>query len=337
MQRATGFWILLSDKAGDNAQALNLARATGLSFETKNLVVLPQFALAKPRVTPGIEHLDLNKSDPLTVPWPRIVLAVGRRPSRAALWIKQQSGETSRIVLIGAPKGCHRNFDLVIAPAHYRDVKGAKVLRIGLPLLAVPQAKLETERLRWELELSSLPRPLTALLIGGSTGNAEMKSKQAAMITRKAVATYPGGTIFAVTSRRTPQDAALAVQRSLPQGSRFYQWSPADDEKNPYLGLLACADRFIVTGDSISMAVEAASTGKPVAIAQWKPHGLKAQFEQLSKWFTGPATRDFDMLHEYLFRMGLAVRLGDAFNLPARPVSDLETAAEHVRKLAASG
>jgi uncharacterized protein len=337
MQRATGFWVLLSDKAGDNAQVLNLAQATGLSFETKNLVVLPQFALAKPRVTPGVDHLDLNKSDPLTAPWPRIVLAVGRRPSRAALWIKQQSGGTARIVLIGAPKGCHRNFDLVIAPAHYRHVKGARVLRIGLPLLAVPHAKLENERLRWEPEFSSLPRPLNALLIGGSTGAAEMKSKQATEITRKTVETYPGGTIFAVTSRRTPQAAALAVQRSLPRGSRFYRWSPAGGETNPYFGLLACADRFIVTGDSISMTVEAAITGKPVAIAQWKPHGLRAHLERLWQWFTGPPSRDFDMLHEYLFRTGLAVRLGDTFNLPARPVSDLEHAAEHVRKLAACG
>src|SRR4029079_12563983 len=92
----TGFWVLLSDKGGDNAQALNLAEASGLPFETKKLVVLPQFATAKPPVTAALDHLDLSKSDALKPPWPRLVLVVGRRPSSAALWIKRQSGGASR-------------------------------------------------------------------------------------------------------------------------------------------------------------------------------------------------------------------------------------------------
>ena len=32
------------------------------------------------------------------------------------------------------------------------------------------------------------------------------------------------------------------------------------------MGFYACADRFIVTGDSVSMACEACGTGKPVLI-----------------------------------------------------------------------
>jgi hypothetical protein len=35
---------------------------------------------------------------------------------------------------------------------------------------------------------------------------------------------------------------------------------------NPYLGFLALADSIIVTGDSVSMLIEACVTGKPVHI-----------------------------------------------------------------------
>ena len=35
---------------------------------------------------------------------------------------------------------------------------------------------------------------------------------------------------------------------------------------NPYAGILALADAFIVTGDSIAMLSEACGTGRPVAL-----------------------------------------------------------------------
>ena len=57
-----------------------------------------------------------------------------------------------------------------------------------------------------------------------------------------------------------------ALAAGLPQGALLYRWDPATTGENPYLGLLAHADRFVVTGDSISMMVEVASLGKPLAI-----------------------------------------------------------------------
>ena len=43
-----------------------------------------------------------------------------------------------------------------------------------------------------------------------------------------------------------------------------YRWGDAG--ANPYYGLLAWGDRFIVTEDSVSMLAETLATGKPVAV-----------------------------------------------------------------------
>ena len=45
----------------------------------------------------------------------------------------------------------------------------------------------------------------------------------------------------------------------------MFHWSP-EAEDNPYLGLLALADRFVATGDSISMMTEVVRLKKPLAI-----------------------------------------------------------------------
>ena len=54
-----------------------------------------------------------------------------------------------------------------------------------------------------------------------------------------------------------------------------------NDQPNPYPGILAIADAVIVTSDSVNMASEAASTGKPVLIAYWQAEtGRIAKFHQ---------------------------------------------------------
>ena len=48
--------------------------------------------------------------------------------------------------------------------------------------------------------------------------------------------------------------------------------------QNPYLGILAHADCFIVTGDSVNMVSEAIATGKPVHV--FKDFGGSKKFDR---------------------------------------------------------
>ena len=75
-----------------------------------------------------------------------------------------------------------------------------------------------------------------------------------------------GGSLYLSTSRRTRPDVVAALEAGLPPGATLHRWTAGSSDDNPYLGLLAFADRFVVTGDSVSMMVEVASLGRPLAI-----------------------------------------------------------------------
>ena len=112
---------------------------------------------------------------------------------------------------------------------------------------------------------------------------------------------------------------------------------PAAD--NPYLGLLAHADRFVVTGDSVSMMVEVASLGRPLAIfplpvgrgladrargalARLAGGSSAAAAHLLHRLGLAGYARDLSEIHRLLIERGLAVPLGEPFRPPAGPLAD---------------
>ena len=73
------------------------------------------------------------------------------------------------------------------------------------------------------------------------------------------------------TSRRTPEPALEVIRdaiRSAGNRAFLYEWQPNPSD-NPYVALLSGGDEFVITPDSISMLVEVARLGRPIAIA---PH-----------------------------------------------------------------
>jgi uncharacterized protein len=328
-------WVLLTSKHGDNAQSLALSTAAGIPFATRSLLFKPLYDVAKPQVRPTIHHLDLERSDALQPPWPDVVITTGRRASMAALWIKSQAGGRTKIALIGKPKAHLKYFDLVIAAAHYRLPRNSpNVCSTTLPLISVPAEKLEVARTLWAPRFVDLARPITALLLGGSTGARPLDESVLAEIFDKTRAMARVGTIYVVTSRRTPSPAVDRTASALPAGTILYRWKQADPD-NPYLGLLACADRFIVSGDSVSMLVEAARLGKPLAIAALPPYST---WRALARRLFGSigASRDFDLLHQLFYDKGWAVPLGGEFIPPASlPPDEIHIAARRLRELIA--
>jgi mitochondrial fission protein ELM1 len=73
-----------------------------------------------------------------------------------------------------------------------------------------------------------------------------------------------GGALLVTPSRRTPPDALRALCAALGDTPAAV-WDGASE--NPYMGILACADAFVVTADSVNMVTEACYTGRPVMVA----------------------------------------------------------------------
>jgi uncharacterized protein len=352
-------WLVIGDKLGDNAQVEIVATALGWPLERKTLRFKEQYVTGKPPFKPSLYHIDLAASDPLTPPWPDLVLTVGRRPSMAAMWIKQQSHGRTKVVLVGRPRRMLKDFDLIIATPQYRLPRQSNILHLGLPLMRVDPVKIEVASAAWRERLAALPRPITAVLVGGPTKPFVFD----ASVTRAFVAalrrsTGEAGTLFVSTSRRTPPEVVEALAAELPAGSQLYRWRP-DATENPYHGLLGLADRFVVTGDSISMLVEVARTGKPLAIfplpvtrGSWsRARARLAQVFQPAPddgragplvWLGNALydaglvhySREFEALHHSLIEGGLSTILGEPFKAAtATPPDDVARVVTRIRAL----
>jgi hypothetical protein len=69
-----------------------------------------------------------------------------------------------------------------------------------------------------------------------------------------------------VTSRRTPAAVVDWIAANLPANARLCQWSAGARTTSDYSQALEQCDRFIVTGDSISMICDVVREGKALAI-----------------------------------------------------------------------
>jgi mitochondrial fission protein ELM1 len=321
-------WLLVGEKAGDNAQSRRLARALGWPFEERRLVVRPRWRDAKPPVRASLAHLDPERSDALEPPWPDLVIAIGRRLSSPALWIKARSGGRSRIVLLGKPRRWLRHFDLVVAPAQYRLPRRPNVIRLELPLLGIDPAQITAAGERWGPRWADWPRPLTGVLVGGPVRRLRLDASVAVELAERCAALLEAdrGTLFVTTSRRTPDEVVETLAQALPPGAHLHRYragEPAD--ANPYPGLLALADRLVVTSDSVSMMVEVARARRPLAIFPLP--------ERRTLWNRiWPASRDLSVIPDVLCAQGRASWLGEPFVPPPEaPPEETGAVVERIR------
>lgn len=358
-------WVILGDKRGDNGQVETIVDALGWPVEHKYVHMKPEWVLGKPRYRPSLQHLDLSRSDPLEGPWPDLIITVGRRPSMVALWVRKQSGNRTKIVLVGKPSGHMLDFSLVIASAENQMPPLHNFQATRLPLMRISQQAVAEEARAWESRLADYQRPLIAMLVGGETNPFIMNRKVARELvaTARWVVEELGGTPYITTSRRTTPEVLDVLRRELPEQAVYFEWS-AEAPDNPYRALLGSADGFIVTGDSVSMMVEVLYLGKPLALFPL-PGGVLGTLDQLRRslahWLFRPrcesgadrvrhavargvhhldvfkilsATRDFRAFHRMLIDEGLAVWAGQPFReeVPALP-DDLGVVVSRIKAL----
>jgi mitochondrial fission protein ELM1 len=271
--RAPLVWILRGPKAGDYAQLQLLARAMDVPALTKQLVFRPWELLLHAFPKPTLAALDREKSDPLEAPWPDLVLTAGRRNELVARWIRAASGNRTRIVHVGRPWSNPRQFDLVVSNRQYLLEEVDNVVVNDLPLTDLTESILAPERATWGAKWAGLPHPWTVVLVGGHSGPLVFSPKWAGELAERVNARKEkyGGSVLVSTSGRTPRRSADVLLNTLKGPQFVYRWPSS--EPNPFRGLLACGDEFVVTGDSMSMLAEASATGKPVYLFDFSDLG----------------------------------------------------------------
>jgi mitochondrial fission protein ELM1 len=317
-------WVLLDDRAGNRAQALGVAeRLAGQSGRPFRAVEIRYAMMARlPNVVLGasVSGLDAASKTALHAPWPKLVIAAGRRTAPVARWIKAQSDGSAKLLQIMDPGNGASDFDLICRPMHDKGTAtGANILDIAAAPHRMSADALAKARAHWQAQVEGLPVPRIALLIGGATRRRAFTPAMARTLCRAAsdAVAALGGSLMVTTSRRTG-DAVDAVQQSLTGPHRLYHWDQGGE--NPYPGFLAMADAVIVTGESVSMCSEAVAPGKPVYIHA--PADL--------------ITDKHARLHESLCRGGHARMFDGRISLDWTPVA-LDTAAEIVDAVFARG
>jgi mitochondrial fission protein ELM1 len=368
-------WVLTDDRPGNISQSIGLAEALAWPYEVKpfQFYRFARFLSRLPTRFLGMSRCGIRAAGSSTIlsPWPDLVIATGRRLAPVARWIRKLSGGATRVVHLGR-RGAHNpgHFDLVVSCAHFGLPPHPRRMEVAAPVNRVTPDRLEQAATRWPNLFGDASRPHILLLVGGTSSFCRLDEETARRLGEevRAFAETAGGTVHALTSRRTGERATEALKRALGDSHLVHPWQ-AHRQDNPYLGYLATANILVVTGDSESMLAEAVATGKPVyiyALPDCFPGVWGKIRERLREWVVarasaGPATsrgtvrpqqgleylcavslargvvlppRNIRALYQTLFRLGLARPFGAELPTAACPaLNEAARVARRVRSL----
>jgi len=299
-------WVLLDDRMGSVGQARGVITALDknkLEIVEKKLEYNKLAGL--PNCIRGRSLLGLTLKSRLEFggKMPDAVLSTSRRTVPVARYIKKISGEKTKLFQLMHPGSCGLNeFSAVFVPEHDRGKKGGGNIEyvVGCPH-RINKDSLAAAHEKWQQKFADMPRPLTAVIVGGAIKKKQFSLENAINFGKMLVDFHKktGGSFLLTTSRRTGESAQNAILEQI-KGIPSYNYLWGNKEENPYMGFLSEADNIVVTGDSVSMSSEAAGTGKKVYVflgQKWlTPKHLrftKSLFEQnLAFEFTGEANNE---------------------------------------------
>lgn len=308
-------WVLTEGMMGTQNQCVALARAAGLNPEIKTVKLRNPWKAVTPWLPCFSPAALVVGSSELVAPWPDVVIASGRKAIAPGLWIKKQSGGRTKLVIVQSPVIKDKNFDLVVVP-HHDMYKAANAIQIMGALSNITPDDLVLAKEEWRTVFEKLPQPRVAVLIGGNSRTHRMTDEVTMQLAAQLAALAgKGGALMVTCSRRTPPEQQQMLQQALQGCANVYFYD--GQGANPYRGMLAWADRLIVSEDSVSMACEAASTGKPVYIVRMEG-----------------GSKRFRRFHDLLIGKGCARWFaGEVAPFSYAPPDDLGMAAAAVKKL----
>ncbi len=342
-------WLLASPHTGDNTQLIALAENLGWPFEIKTMGYKTGQTLARLSFGATLAGLTQSARAQIVGPFPDLIINAGRPTEAVALWIKKHANPNVKLVTVGTPWASLESFNLVITTPQYGLPEAGNVLHNQLPMHKIDTKKLAEAAKIWHPKLAHLPKPWTAILVGGPSGPYSFDVNAAKRLAKEA--NVLGGSLLVTTSARTPPDVGLALQQQLKLPHYFHHWSKGTVE-NPFFGFLSLANQFIITADSISMLSEACATGKPVLLFDIEsgPYAMRDGGKKIAllgqnlsatafrfAMRLGPPnwSRDLRVVHNQLIAAGRANWLGEKMPPPHQntEAQDLMRATTRVRAL----
>ncbi len=259
MSEATAALILSEPLAGLQAQAIGLAEAARLPHELRALTPRPPWKWVAAKLWPKPLAA---VADSLRAPLPGLIIACGGMGAAVAAALRRGN---RTVVQVQHPRLDPRRFDLIVVNRH-DELTGPNVVVTRTALHRATPERLAAAATAWRDRFAHLPRPLVAVLLGGSNGRFRLDAAVAAQLAGTLAGMLQRDRVgLAVTPSRRTDQAAVRVLRETLEPLGAYIWDGTGE--NPYFGMLGLADAIVVTQDSVSMISEAAATAAPVLIA----------------------------------------------------------------------
>ena len=275
-------WAVHDGRVGIINQVLGLTEAVGFPFVEKRFLARFPWTRLPPLFWKDPGRAMAPGSDPLMPPWPDLLITCGRVCAAAGIAAKRASGGRTFLVQIQDPRMGRAAFDLMVVPEH-DPARGPNVVVTRGAVHRVTPGKLDAAGIRFAQRFATLPRPLVAVLIGGSNRVYRLGLDRLAALADQlaSLARRHGAGLLVTPSRRTGAAGERLLRERLAEVPA-YIWDGSGE--NPYFAMLALADAVIVTEDSVSMVTEAASTGKPVHVVPLEGGSRKfLQFHRLMR------------------------------------------------------
>lgn len=253
--------ILCTDLAGLRAQALGLAEAAGLQTDLRTLHARRPWSWVSPSLWPDPSRA--VAADAVALPLPGLVIGCGGAGARVAAALR---GAGVQAVAVQHPRMAADRFDAIVAARH-DGITGPNVIVTRTALHRATPARLAAEAGFWAPAFAHLPRPLVAVLLGGSNGRYRLDIATAAVLAAQLTAMMDAdrvGLMLTPSRRTAPAALAVLAEALAPRGAWLWDGTGA----NPYYGMLGLADLIIATSDSVSMVSEAVATAAPVMLAR---------------------------------------------------------------------
>lgn len=321
----TTCWGITDGSAGMVSQVSALAEALGLELQLKRvrvkkpLVLLPNILFVSWLIRLVNKYFLTDDSDSLAGPWPKVVISCGRRGAIVTMGMRAEAmahgGERPHFIHIQDPQTSARRFDVVLAMEHDK-IQGPNVIKSRLALHSITPEKLAAAREKFAPRFAAYPRPLVAVMLGGSTQKYKLTAEKMELVIAALRRLLDSGSSLLITaSRRTGVENIVALTQALGDNPRVYIYDGV--EENPYMGMLALADSLVVSNDSVNMVSEAYVTGKPLHILRFCGHAD-----------TKPAR-----FAEKMVASGAAQWLSDGGAKAHAPVDDMARVVAEIRRL----
>lgn len=250
-------WLLLGNRLGEVSQQRAVAAALGL----------PVREIPVAWIAPDGREVRFD-FDALRPPWPRVAISFGKT-LEAARCLRERAGKGTLLVHLGLPRRMAVDrLGLVVPMPADQYVEAGNVLRVRMPLN--PARSFDpASAMGLRLQSQTWPRPWLALLIGGPSRRLALRAGDIERVARaaNARARSHGGSVLAITSPRTPEEASPILRRELRVPGEVTVYVPGAEAENPLAAYLHFADEAVVTGDSASMIAEAWRSGRPLFVA----------------------------------------------------------------------